>query len=71
MSIDKKAEEFTKELRELVAKHFGDVGEDQVQPLGVKLRQLLPSVHDAADSVTTTRTLTIVPELDTDPPDSD
>jgi hypothetical protein len=69
MDVQKKADEFVKELRSVVEKHYGSLPKDEVEPFGMKLRKILPAVSGGDDSVTTTATITL--PIDTDPPDSD
>lgn len=68
-SPTEKAEEFAKELRELVDRHYGSLSKAEVEPFGMGLRKALPTVSAATGSVTTTATISL--PLDTDPPDND
>ena len=72
MDAKDKADAFVEELRGLVKKHYGSLAENEVEPIGMHLRQLLPTLDaSSAADVTTTATVTLYPSLDTDPPDSD
>lgn len=68
METQKKVDDFVKDLRDVVEKHFGALPEQEVEPFGMQLRKALPMASDDG-SVTTTATISL--PLDTDPPDSD
>jgi hypothetical protein len=70
MNAQEKADAFVAELREVIERHYGKLPPNEVEPFGMRLRQVLPMVSSgAAGSVTTTATISLPP--DTDPPDSD
>ena len=70
MDPQKRADEFVSELRKIIEKHYGTLEPDEVEPFGMRLREVLPMVSSGAEaSVTTTATVSLPP--DTDPPDSD
>jgi len=69
MDAQKKADAFVEELRKVVEKHYGSLPKEEVEPFGMRLRQVLPTVAAGDGSVTTTATITL--PLDKDDPDSD
>jgi len=70
METQKKVTAFVDDLRNVVEKHFGALPPEEVEPFGMQLRKALPMVTGDS-SVTTSATVTLLPNLDTDPPDSD
>ena len=70
MKPQEKADAFVADLRAVVEKHYGELTPEEAEPIGMRLREVLPMVSaGAASSVTTTATISLPP--DTDPPDSD
>lgn len=69
MENQKKVDNFVKELREVIEKHYGALPKDEVEPFGMTLRKTLPTVADGDSTITTTATITL--PVDTDPQDTD
>jgi hypothetical protein len=72
MDPKEKADAFVGELRTVIEKHYGTLAPDELEPFGMRIRQVLPMVTSdaaAAGSVTTTATVSL--PADTDPPDND
>lgn len=70
MEPQEKVDAFVDELRKVIEKHYGTLPPNEVEPFGMKLRQVLPMVT-AGEDATVTTTATVSLPLDTDPPDSD
>lgn len=68
--LERRAEAFAAEYSKLVKEYFGDLEEQDFEPFGMKLREVLP-VRDAVLGGTVTTTKTISLPLDTDPADQD